>query len=136
MKDILKAINGILNPAVPYLFTRCKDPGLDKALLNFENGCRVRNYKFGILYCKEGQTNEDDMFANSKLIFKIISIKISFSKFISKLDEGSEDYNQFLDFIGNKIPLKGWKKFRAGLDVHGLCSGFFFFYESLTLFFF
>lgn len=66
-KDILKAVNVILEPKIPHNFVRCKDPALDTHLLKFENGNRVRNYKFGILHCKEGQTNENDMFSNSKL---------------------------------------------------------------------
>merc|ERR1712137_635332 len=72
------------------------DSGLHKTLLRFEDGNRVKNYKFGILYCKPGQTNEDIMFSNT---------------------ETSEDYNYFLNWIGNYITLKGWKKFRGGLDV-------------------
>ena len=68
-RDILKAANCLLKPKIPLSFNRCKDPALDKNLLSFENGNRVKNYKFGILYCKEGQTNEDDMFGNSKNSF-------------------------------------------------------------------
>ena len=65
--SILKAVNSLLNPNLCYTFTRCKDSGLHKTLLRFEDGNRVKNYKFGILYCKPGQTNEDIMFSNSKL---------------------------------------------------------------------
>ena len=66
-RDILKAVSGMISPEVPYTFTRCKDPALAENLLKFEHGNRVRNYKFGILYCKEGQVDENHMFANSKL---------------------------------------------------------------------
>jgi hypothetical protein len=30
---------------------------------------------------------------------------------------GSEAYDEFLEFLGDKIDLMGWKKYRAGLDV-------------------
>ena len=39
------------------------------------------------------------------------------------VDDGSEDYGKFLDWIGNRIPLKGWKKFRGGLDVNENTTG-------------
>ena len=67
-KDILKAVVNMLDSPQPINLLKCKDPSLDEHLLKFENGNRVKNYKFGILYCKDGQTDENDMFANSMLL--------------------------------------------------------------------
>lgn len=69
---------------------------LHKELLKFEEGCHVYRYKFGVLFCRQGQTKENDMFANN-----MSSIK----------------FDKFLESIGEKIPLKGWKKYDGGLDV-------------------
>lgn len=52
-------------------------------------------YKVGILYCKPGQINEEDMYNNEK---------------------GSEAFEEFLQTIGHKVALKGFTKYRAQLD--------------------
>lgn len=54
------------------------------------------------MYAKDGQTNEADMFANEK---------------------GSPAFDEFLDFIGDKIPLKGWKGYRGDLDLKAGSTG-------------
>ena len=62
----------------------------------------MRTYKFGVLYCKEGQTTEDEWFSN---------------------EHGSAEFDEFLDILGDRIKLKGWDKFRGGLDVQGGTTG-------------
>jgi hypothetical protein len=32
---------------------------------------------------------------------------------------GSPEFEEFLAFLGDKIELRGWQKYRAGLDVKG-----------------
>jgi len=32
-------------------------------------------------------------------------------------ESGSKDFNEFMDFIGDKTKLKGYKGYKAGLDV-------------------
>lgn len=34
-----------------------------------------------------------------------------------KVESSSAEYKGFLDFLGEKITLKGWKGYKAGLDV-------------------
>ena len=58
----------------------------------------IRSYKFGICYLAEGQSTEEQMFANT-------------------WESTSPAFRQFLDFLGERIELKGWKGYRAGLDV-------------------
>jgi len=69
------------------------------------------NFKFGILYCKEGQTTEEQIFSNTS---------------------GSPAYEKFLECIGDKIPLQGWKKY---LFI-SLFYLFFFLFTYLFLLFF
>jgi len=59
-------------------------------------------YKFGVLYCKDGQTAENDMFCN---------------------DSPSPEFYEFLEFIGDKVQLKGWTSYKGGLDVHSDTTG-------------
>jgi len=37
--------------------------------------------------------------------------------------DGSEDYQEFLDVIGNEVKLEGWPHFAAGLDVKSNTTG-------------
>jgi hypothetical protein len=53
------------------------------------------SYKFGVMYAKAGQT-EDEMFAN---------------------ENPPPDMEEFHDFLGDRITLLGWEKYRGGLDV-------------------
>lgn len=48
---------------------------------------------------------------------------------------GSENFEEFLDVLGEKIRLKGWERFRGGLDVKGKLDSFpmylnFFFFQT------
>jgi hypothetical protein len=57
-------------------------------------------YKFGVLYIK-GDKTEDEFYGQLH-------------------EEGSPDYFEFLRFLGEEIPLKGWDKYRGGLDVKSI----------------
>jgi len=61
----------------------------------------IKNFKFGVLYYKKGQT-EDEMFSNAK---------------------GSEAYNEFLKFLGDTVHLKDWRRYTGGLDSSNLENG-------------
>lgn len=65
-------------------------------LCKFEQLNDAKNYKFGVLYCKTDQVKEGEMYANNKT---------------------SQDYEEFLDLLGERVPLKGWEKFGGGLDL-------------------
>uniref|UniRef100_A0A3B5MQX3 Rap-GAP domain-containing protein n=1 Tax=Xiphophorus couchianus TaxID=32473 RepID=A0A3B5MQX3_9TELE len=57
------------------------------------------NFKFGVLYQKEGQFTEEDILSNNK---------------------ESEKFREFLSVLGGTIQLQGFTGFRGGLDVcHG-----------------
>lgn len=47
-------------------FRKCSDPQLSEDLMKFESSQIIRHYKFGVLYCADGQTTEAEMFENGK----------------------------------------------------------------------
>ncbi|KAJ3219894.1 hypothetical protein HK099_004540 [Clydaea vesicula] len=76
----------------------CKDPNLPNELLQMEERQVIRSYKFGVCYLAGGQDTEEQMMGN-------------------KMETVSPAFKQFLNFLGETIELKGWKSYRAGLDV-------------------
>ncbi|ELR22478.1 GTPase-activating Rap/Ran-GAP domain family protein 3, putative, partial [Acanthamoeba castellanii str. Neff] len=72
-------------------------------LLKLERSFNSQNYKFGLLYCKKGQT-ENEMFTNV-------------------VDNSNKCYERFLNFLGERITLKGWKNYTGGLDVKNESTG-------------
>ncbi|KAL3894438.1 MAG: hypothetical protein SGCHY_005274, partial [Lobulomycetales sp.] len=81
--------------------TLCKDSNLPNDLLAMEERQVIRSYKFGVGYLKKGQSTEEHMLSN-------------------KYEDSSPEFKQFLAFLGETIELKGWKGYRAGLDVSGI----------------
>lgn len=81
-----------------------------QGLIKYENQLLVKNYKFGILYVKEGQTDENQYFNNSKFRdWRTLIVTVN----------GSRAFDGFLNCIGDRIALKGWNKFSGGLDTKG-----------------
>ena len=74
---------------------------LTNDLIAFENHYISEQYKFGLLYYLPGQS-ENEMFCNK---------------------EGSKAFDTFLNFLGDKICLEGWGRFRGGLDVKSNTTG-------------
>ncbi|KAM6910254.1 rap1 GTPase-activating protein 2 isoform 2-T2 [Xenentodon cancila] len=73
-----------------------KAPGLITA---FDEHRVSPNFKFGVLYQKDGQFTEEDILSNN---------------------EESEEFKEFLAILGDAIQLQGFTGFRGGLDVcHG-----------------
>ncbi|KNE67585.1 hypothetical protein AMAG_12037 [Allomyces macrogynus ATCC 38327] len=92
-----------LSPNIPVeLLKQGRDPGLPNELLAMEERQVIRSYKFGLGYLRHGQTTEEHMFSNT---------------------EGAPSFKEFLNFLGEKIALKGWKGYRAGLDVQNDQTG-------------
>jgi len=74
-----------------------KDTLIRQEMSNWDLREVSKNFKFGILYCKAGQTTEEEIFSNT--------------------NTGSPEYERFLACIGDKIELRGWQKFTGGLDI-------------------
>lgn len=73
-----------------------------KQLLALETKLATSNYKMGVLYVRPGQTREEEYLSNVS---------------------GSREYEQFLKMLGDKIALKGWQNFTAGLDTRDNRNG-------------
>ena len=82
-----------------YLIEKEKLEKFSRDLLDFENKSVIRGYKFGILYVKEGQTEENQFYSN--------------------FQNESAFYNEFLGWIGSNVVLANHKGFRGGLDCKG-----------------
>uniref|UniRef100_A0AAR2KIY7 Rap-GAP domain-containing protein n=1 Tax=Pygocentrus nattereri TaxID=42514 RepID=A0AAR2KIY7_PYGNA len=61
---------------------------LDEQGLNFQR-------KVGVMYCRAGQSTEEDMYNN---------------------ESAGPAFDEFLDLLGERVRLKGWEKYRAQLD--------------------
>ncbi|XP_024080604.1 GTPase-activating Rap/Ran-GAP domain-like protein 3 isoform X2 [Cimex lectularius] len=77
-------------------------PDVQKDLLLLEEQEGSVNFKFGCLYTRPGQVTDDEMFSN---------------------ETGSVEFERFTALLGDKIRLKGWDKYRGGLDVKGDMTG-------------
>ncbi|XP_034948149.1 GTPase-activating Rap/Ran-GAP domain-like protein 3 isoform X2 [Chelonus insularis] len=77
-------------------------PEIQKDLLLLEEQEGSVNFKFGVIYAREGQTSDDEMLSNEKT---------------------SPEFERFLEILGERIRLKGWDKYRGGLDVKGDMTG-------------
>ncbi|XP_050459379.1 GTPase-activating Rap/Ran-GAP domain-like protein 3 isoform X1 [Cataglyphis hispanica] len=100
IRQILSNFFGLekLDKAPREVFT----PELQKDLLLLEEQEGSVNFKFGVIYAREGQTTDDEMLSNER---------------------GSPGFETFLEILGERIRLKGWDKYRGGLDVKGDMTG-------------
>ena len=71
-------------------------------LLETQDPIRSSCFPIGIVYAKDGQTSQWDMWNNQ---------------------EGSPAYDRFLRLMGNTISLRGWSGYSGGLDVQGDSKG-------------
>lgn len=95
-KEALKVVKTMFPELANIKFTETNHPDLPQRLVDYEAQGIIRRYKFGVLYVKDGQTDENDMFSNNDM---------------------SHEFEEFLDFLGERIQLKGFTGFRGGLDV-------------------
>jgi len=98
-KSFLRGFPEIIN----IRWEKVKNPDLGKELVSMEERSILATYKFGVLYSKDDQS-ENDLFAVTE-------------------DQTSVDYKEFLEFLGDKILLEGWTGFRGGLDVKTNTTG-------------
>lgn len=101
--DRVKAIKAAVPDLAKVNLVKIKGPELSEEMAKMEAKEVVlgTRYKFGVLYAKAGQT-EDEIFANEK---------------------PSADFEEFLDFLGDRISLQGWTKYTGGLDVKSGSTG-------------
>ncbi|XP_034458157.1 GTPase-activating Rap/Ran-GAP domain-like protein 3 isoform X2 [Hippoglossus hippoglossus] len=78
------------------------NPEIQKDLLVLEEQEGSVNFKFGVLFAKDGQLTDDEMFSN---------------------ETGSESFDKFLNLLGDNITLQGWAGYRGGLDTKNDTTG-------------
>ncbi|XP_063288875.1 GTPase-activating Rap/Ran-GAP domain-like protein 3 isoform X3 [Pelobates fuscus] len=78
------------------------NPEIQKDLLVLEEQEGSVNFKFGVLYAKDGQLTDDEMFSN---------------------EAGSESFQKLLSLLGDTITLKSWIGYRGGLDTKNDTTG-------------
>ncbi|KAI9300489.1 hypothetical protein BJ944DRAFT_188203, partial [Cunninghamella echinulata] len=76
--------------------------GIENDLIRLDKEQIHHRFKFGVIYIKQGQTKEEEWFSN---------------------DHNSESFDQFLDCLGERIPLIGYQGWAAGLDTKSGDSG-------------
>uniref|UniRef100_A0A4W5P0S2 GTPase activating Rap/RanGAP domain like 3 n=1 Tax=Hucho hucho TaxID=62062 RepID=A0A4W5P0S2_9TELE len=77
------------------------NPEIQKDLLVLEEQEGSVNFKFGVLFAKDGQLTDDEMFSN---------------------ETGSQSFDKFLNLLGDTISLQGWAGYRGGLDTKSKTS--------------
>ncbi|KAJ3183905.1 Signal-induced proliferation-associated protein 1 [Geranomyces variabilis] len=93
--DAKAALQMLHRDIQPTKLRKISDPAIEKRLMALDELQYVTRYKFGVLYCTEGQQVEEDFFGN---------------------EHGSPGFEKFLTHIGDRIPLQGWTGYAAGLD--------------------
>ena len=76
-------------------------------LLTYEKDEHHREYKFGLLYHKEGQITEAEVYGNRKLMYK---------RTLTQAEETSSQFDAFLAIMGEKVELKNRQGYLGGLD--------------------
>ncbi len=86
--------------------TEVYESAIQNDLLQYEQYHVTNCYKFGVLYAKEGQS-ENEIFSNGTNHVDGNNIVV----------EVSPEYEDFLFTLGEKVKLEGFDAFRGGLDV-------------------
>lgn len=96
----------VLKAAAPELgsckWSTVNNPNLSLELIEFENRTVVKQFKIGALLAHQGQRKEEEMFANRG---------------------GDPLWEEFLEFLGQRVELRGWGHFSAGLDTKSDTTG-------------
>ncbi|KAM5236715.1 signal-induced proliferation-associated 1-like protein 3 [Ctenodactylus gundi] len=94
LKDALEYVIPELN--IHCLRLALSTPKVTEQLLKLDEQGLCRKHKVGILYCKAGQSSEEEMYNN---------------------EEAGPAFEEFLALLGEKVCLKGFTKYAAQLDV-------------------
>jgi len=105
-QDIINRLCRLL-PQLPSLqlnqtLFKVKNIALIKALVQYEAKCMYRAHKVGLVYQKRGQTTETEMYSNT---------------------EGSREFDEFLEYMGERVALKDFNGYNGGLDTEADRTG-------------
>nr|XP_023652043.1 signal-induced proliferation-associated 1-like protein 2 isoform X2 [Paramormyrops kingsleyae] len=93
LKEVLEYVMPELN--IQCLRLALNSPKVPEQLLKLDEQGLSFQHKVGILYCKEGQSTEEEMYNN---------------------ESAGPGFDEFLDLLGQRVRLKGFTKYRAQLD--------------------
>ncbi|TFJ97112.1 tumor necrosis factor receptor superfamily member 19L [Platysternon megacephalum] len=93
LKDVLEYVVSELN--IHCLRLAMNTPKVTEQLLKLDEQGLCRKHKVGILYCKAGQSSEEEMYNN---------------------EEAGPAFEEFLSLIGETVCLKAFSKYAAQLD--------------------
>ena len=71
-------------------------------MVRLDELCVHRQFKVGVLYCRPGQTTEEEMYGNA---------------------DAGPAFQEFLEVLGQRVRLKDFEKYRGGLDGTADASG-------------
>ncbi|KAM3911280.1 signal-induced proliferation-associated 1-like protein 3 isoform 3-T3 [Leptodactylus fuscus] len=93
LKDVLEAVIPELN--IHCLRLAMNSSKVTEQLLKLDEQGLCRKHKVGILYCKSGQSSEEEMYNN---------------------ESSGAAFEEFLSLLGEKVCLRGFSKYAAQLD--------------------
>ncbi|XP_064173409.1 signal-induced proliferation-associated 1-like protein 2 isoform X1 [Anguilla rostrata] len=93
LKEVLEYVVPELN--IPCLRLAISSPKVPEQLLKLDEQGLSFQHKVGILYCRAGQSTEEEMYNN---------------------ESAGPAFEEFLDLLGQRVRLKGFSKYRAQLD--------------------
>ncbi|XP_021151817.2 signal-induced proliferation-associated 1-like protein 2 isoform X2 [Columba livia] len=93
LKEVLEYV--IPELSIPCLRQASSSPKVPEQLLKLDEQGLSFQHKIGILYCKAGQSTEEEMYNN---------------------EMAGPAFEEFLDLLGQRVRLKGFSKYRAQLD--------------------
>lgn len=110
-KSLLAGLINICPPIdIDWVNTEFKETTISyEAIKSVEDKLLMDKYKFGVIYAKQDQSNDNEMLQNT---------------------EASEDFDRFMRLISRKIPLKGWSHYSGGLDVANDSTGQYSYYTK------
>lgn len=93
-------VRELLELAAPELQGSClrlalPGPATEQQLLKLDEQGLMKTYKVGVMYCKAGQSTEEEMYNN---------------------EMAGPAFEEFLEMLGHRVRLKGFQSYRAGLD--------------------
>ena len=96
MSDAIKHLKKMVPYIDRFVFTEVKDMvALDKQLRKDEVKNADSTAKIGVLWCKPGQTDENEIYNNNSC---------------------SPAFDDFLQLLGKRVRMAGWPKYAGGLD--------------------
>ena len=67
-KSLPQRVMKAVNPSMSIKWQTADQNKINNFLTNLESLSVTKQFKFGVLLCKEGQRKEEDMFSNSKIL--------------------------------------------------------------------